>query len=305
MSGAIDAASRGNILLMATGRAESAPLVSILAVALALGALAAWLISRRLADARAEADDLRGEVHRLSGLERTRAEFIAMVSHELRTPLTALRGSLGLVLHDTADSLSPRALELLRIAEQNTNRLIRLSNGLLDSERLDADDQPLRADSCNVTELLHTTATLLAPMADERGVMLAVDAAESFELSGDPDRLVQVFTNLLANAIRYSPRGECVRVSTRLRGDRLQVDVIDRGPGIAPEFRSRIFGRFQRAHDASNVANGAGLGLSISRAIVQRHGGAISFDCPPSGGTTFTVTLPAPVAGEASGGGGG
>jgi signal transduction histidine kinase len=290
---------------MATGRADGASLVTILAVALTCGAVAAWLIARRLAGARAEADALRGELHRLSGLERTRAEFIAMVSHELRTPLAALRGSLGLVLHDTAGALSPRALELLHIAEQNTNRLIRLSNGLLDSERIDADDQPLGADSCNVAELLRTTVSMLAPMADERGVGLVVDAAESFELPGDPDRLIQVFTNLLANAIRYSPRGECVRVTARQRGELLDVGVSDCGPGIAPEFRSRIFGRFQRAHDASNVANGAGLGLSISRAIVQRHGGTITFDCPPSGGTTFTVTLPTSVTDAASGAGGG
>jgi CheY-like chemotaxis protein len=125
----------------------------------------------------------------------------------------------------------------------------------------------------------------------ETQVSLVLEADAGAVVTGDPDRLVQVFTNLISNAVRFSPRGESVAVSLRTTPTSAVVFVSDRGPGIPLEFRRRIFGKFQQA-DPAGAAGGAGLGLSIVRAIVERHGGSIRFDSAPGHGTTFITELP-------------
>jgi signal transduction histidine kinase/CheY-like chemotaxis protein len=240
---------------------------------------------------------LRDDIRQLKEVERLKTDFVSTVSHELRTPLTAIRGALGLVLAGTTGPVASKTRDLLQIGLQNTERLIRLINDILDVERIEAGHLFVRREPCELADVLKTTVDSLRTVAMEAQVSLVLEVGESAVVTGDPDRLVQVFTNLISNAIRFSPRGESVTVSLRTTPTSAVVFVTDRGPGIPLEFRRRIFGKFQQA-DPAGMAGGAGLGLSIVRAIVERHGGSIRFDSAPGHGTTFITELPytAPTA---------
>ena len=245
---------------------------------------------------------LRDDIRQLKEVERLKTDFVSTVSHELRTPLTAIRGALGLVLAGTTGPVAQKTRDLLQIALQNTERLIRLINDILDVERIEAGHLFVRREPCQLADILRTTVDSLRTVAMEAQVTLDLRGEQSAVVTGDPDRLVQVFTNLISNAIRFSPKGETVTVSLRTTPTSVAVFVTDRGPGIPLEFRRRIFGKFQQA-DAAGSSGGAGLGLAIVRAIVERHGGSIRFDSAPGHGTTFITELPytAPVVAPAPG----
>ena len=245
-----------------------------------------------LASAVAEREHgLRDDIRQLKEVERMKTEFVSTVSHELRTPLTAIRGSLGLVLAGTTGPVASKTRDLLQIALQNTERLIRLINDILDVERIEAGHLVVRREPVELADVLRTTVESLRTVAMEAGVAIAVEGETSAVVTADPDRLVQVFTNLISNAVRFSPRGETVTVSAKTTPTSVVVFVSDRGPGIPLEFRRRIFGKFQQADPAGSVGS-AGLGLAIVRAIVERHGGSIRFDSAPGHGTTFITELP-------------
>jgi signal transduction histidine kinase len=249
----------------------------------AFGTLAAAVAERELG--------LRDDIRQLKEVERLKTEFVSTVSHELRTPLTAIRGALGLVLAGTTGAVASKTRDLLQIGLQNTERLIRLINDILDVERIESGHLIVRREPCELAEILRTTVESLRTVALETQVSLVIDAEESAVVTGDPDRLVQVFTNLISNAVRFSPWGESVTVTLRTTPTSVVVFVSDRGPGIPLEFRKRIFGKFQQA-DPAGASGGAGLGLAIVRAIVERHGGSIRFDSAPGHGTTFITELP-------------
>jgi signal transduction histidine kinase len=240
---------------------------------------------------------LRDDIRHLKEVERLKTDFVSTVSHELRTPLTAIRGALGLVLAGTTGPVASKTRDLLQIGLQNTERLIRLINDILDVERIESGQLFVRREPCELAEILRTTVESLRTVAMEAQVALTLEADESAVVTGDPDRLVQVFTNLISNAVRFSPRGESVTITLKTTSTSAVVFVSDHGPGIPLEFRRRIFGKFQQA-DAAGAAGGAGLGLAIVRAIVERHGGSIRFDSAPGHGTTFITELPytAPTA---------
>jgi signal transduction histidine kinase len=244
---------------------------------------------------------LRDDIRQLKEVERLKTDFVSTVSHELRTPLTAIRGALGLVLAGTTGPVASKTRDLLQIGLQNTERLIRLINDILDVERIESGHLFVRREPCELADLLRTTVESLRTVAMEAQVTLALEVDSTAVVTGDPDRLVQVFTNLISNAVRFSPRGESVTVSLRTTPTSVVVFVSDRGPGIPLEFRRRIFGKFQQA-DPAGSPGGAGLGLAIVRAIVERHGGSIRFDSAPGHGTTFITEFPytAPTAAVAT-----
>ena len=251
-----------------------------------------------LAVAVAEREDgLRDDIRQLKEVERLKTDFVSTVSHELRTPLTAIRGALGLVLAGTTGAVAPKTRDLLQIGLQNTERLIRLINDILDVERIESGQLFVRREPCELAELLRTTVESLRTFAMETQVTLALEADSKAVVTADPDRLVQVFTNLISNAVRFSPPGESVTISLRTTPTSVVVFVSDRGPGIPLEFRRRIFGKFQQADPAGSPGS-AGLGLAIVRAIVERHGGSIRFDSAPGHGTTVITEFPytAPTA---------
>lgn len=236
---------------------------------------------------------LQDDIEQLKELERLKTDFVSTVSHELRTPLTSMRGALGLLLGGAGGDLSPKGRELLRIALTNTDRLIRLINDILDIEKMDAGHVQIRRDRVVLRPLLETTLSGLDGYARDAGVTLELREVPELELIGDSDRLIQVFTNLISNAVKFSPKEAVVEVRAVVEGDAVRICVRDHGQGIPAEFASRIFGRFQQAGGAaSRRSGGTGLGLSIAKAITELHGGRIGFDNAEGGGTVFHVQLP-------------
>ncbi|MCP3137280.1 ATP-binding protein [Pyxidicoccus xibeiensis] len=233
-------------------------------------------------------------------VERMKNEFISTVSHELRTPLTSIRGSLGLLEGGIVGDLPAPALDMVRIARTNTERLIRLINDILDLEKMEAGKLELKLALLEGAELVEATLAGVKGMADAAGVSLRSDVEGLPQVKGDRDRLIQVLTNLVSNAVKFSPRDAAVTVRVREEaGGRVRFSVVDQGPGITPEQRGRLFGRFQQL-DGSDTRSkgGTGLGLAISQAIVDQHGGRIDVESEPGQGSTFTFTLEAakPVA---------
>jgi signal transduction histidine kinase/CheY-like chemotaxis protein len=236
---------------------------------------------------------LQDDIEKLKELERLKADFVSTVSHELRTPLTSMRGALGLLLGGAGGDLSPKGRDLLRIALTNTDRLIRLINDILDIEKMDAGQVSIRRDRLRLRPLLESTIAGLEGLGRDADVRLVLEDIVDVEVIGDSDRLIQVFTNLISNAVKFSPKGGAVEVSARLDDIGVKIGVRDHGPGIPAEFASRIFGRFQQAGGAaSRQSGGTGLGLSIAKGITELHGGRIGFENAEGGGTSFWLVLP-------------
>jgi len=226
-------------------------------------------------------------------IERAKDEFTAIVSHELRTPLTSIRGSLGLLESGVLGPLPDRGRRMIQIAVQNTDRLVRLINDILDLERLDSDAMHLRETTCDAAQLVSRATEAMLPTAIAAGVTLVVDAAPA-TFEADEDRLIQTLTNLLGNAVKFSPRGGTVRIGAERQCDQILFCVTDDGPGIACDKLESIFGRFQQIDSTdSRQTGGTGLGLAISRAIVEHHGGRLWAESVPGAGSTFSFVVPA------------
>ncbi|HET6764701.1 MAG TPA: ATP-binding protein [Longimicrobiaceae bacterium] len=225
-------------------------------------------------------------------VERLKDEFVSVVSHELRTPLTALRGSLGLLASGRAGQMPPHGQRLLDIAVQNADRLVRLINDILDLERLRAGKQELECRATTAAELMRSTADVMEAMAERAGLRLTV-AASPLPVFADPDRILQVLTNLVSNAIKFSPSGAEVALSAELRNGDVRFAVADQGRGVPADKLELIFERFQQV-DSSDARQkgGTGLGLAICRGIVEQHGGRIWAESQPGRGRTFLFTLP-------------
>ncbi len=226
-------------------------------------------------------------------LQRLKDEFVAIVSHELRTPMTSIAASLGLLLAGTSSSLPQPAAHLLEIAQANCQRLVRMVNDILDLKKLDAGQMRFLFQRCDARTLLEKAVEGNQGFADGCGVGIQLEApAESIDIYVDPDRFIQIITNLLSNALKFSPPGEDVVVALEKRGTDVRIAVRDHGPGIPAEFRPRIFENFAQADGGSRQKGGSGLGLSIARQIITRMQGQIGFDDAPGGGTIFHIDLP-------------
>ncbi len=226
--------------------------------------------------------------------ESMKAEFVSTVSHELRTPLTSIMGSLGLIRGGAAGEVPEKALAMVDIAYKNSDRLVRLINDILDSEKLASGKMDFRMETLDVMELVERSVEENKGYGEEHNVTFTIrERLAGAKISGDADRLLQVMANLLSNAAKFSPDGEKVELSVTRKGDLIRIAVTDRGPGIPDEFHAAIFGRFTQS-DSSDTRQkgGTGLGLSISKAIVEKHDGAIGFETEIGAGTTFHVDLP-------------
>ncbi len=229
-------------------------------------------------------------------LERMKEQFISMVSHELRTPLSSLRGALSLIESGKMGALDPQGQRLLAIAHQDTERLVRLTNDILDIERMEAGRFTLVLQLCDGASLLTRTVDAMRPLAAEAGVQLEV-AAEPLTVRCDPDRVQQALTNLIGNAIKFSPSGTTVRVQALRRGAEALFEVRDQGRGFSNEQREALFEPFRQLEPSDAwEKGGTGLGLFIARNIVSQHGGRIWADSVPGRGSTFCFTLPAETA---------
>ena len=227
-------------------------------------------------------------------IDRMKSEFISTVSHELRTPLTSIRGSLGLLAGGVAGALPPQARGLIGIAKDNCERLVRLVSDILDTEKIEAGEMHFDLTPTAIKPLLEQAVSANEGFAEQHQVRLVLDAPDGKLLAEvDADRFMQVVTNLLSNAVKFSPQGGAVTVRLAGRDGKVRVELHDEGPGIPPEFRDRIFQKFSQA-DTSDTRQkgGSGLGLNISRALVQRMGGRLDFTSAPGAGTTFYLELP-------------
>lgn len=227
-------------------------------------------------------------------LDRLKREFFAVTSHELRAPVTALRGALQLVLGGMTGGLSPEALGLLQMADKNADRLQRLLNDILDMEKIEAGGMDYVMEPLDIGALMQQAIEENQAYAQQFQVTYELQEITPIgKVNGDAFRLLQVLTNLLSNAAKFSPPGGAVFVGAQQHDGRVRVTVTDKGAGIPVEFRESVFHKFTQANSGGRHKTGStGLGLNISKAIIERHGGTIGFTCDPARGTTFYCELP-------------
>jgi len=243
------------------------------------------------------------DVTELERLQRVKSEFVSMISHELRTPLTSIRGSLGLVINDAAGAVADSAKGLLRMADRNAERLGSLIEDLLDVEQLDNGKLRLDLREQPLQPLIRQALDANTAYAVQHQVTLEwTNTVADATARVDGQRILQVMTNLLSNAVKFSPREAVVSVTVSQPEElRIRVEVVDRGPGISPQFQEKIFTLFAQG-DASDSRQkgGTGLGLAISKALIEQMGGEIGFAANVGAGTTFFFELPVAVPAAAA-----
>jgi two-component system, OmpR family, phosphate regulon sensor histidine kinase PhoR len=232
------------------------------------------------------------DLTRIRQLENTRREFVANVSHELRTPLSLIKGYVETLL-DGAVSDPDLSAKFLQTIERHSNRLTNLIEDLLTISRLESGQITLQLRAIPLRPFAASLIAELQTRARERGTTIVNEIPESLAGRADPDRLEQVFVNLIENAIKYGRAKGNVSLKGRALNGHVELCVQDDGPGIPPDARERIFERFYRVDKArSREAGGTGLGLAIVKHIVQSHGGKVWVDSEPGNGARFFFTLP-------------
>jgi signal transduction histidine kinase/DNA-binding response OmpR family regulator len=233
------------------------------------------------------------DITREAELEAAKSEFVSLVSHELRTPLTSVKTSLNLLLRGAAGALSEKIRELLEIALRNLDRLIRLVDDLLDLTRIESGRVVTKLVPISVKEAATRAVDALAGFAEEREVRIELEESSAATLvMGDADRLQQVIVNLLSNAVKFSPAGGRVGLRWWEQGDQAVLEISDQGPGIPTEQLEAVFDKFrQLERAATRKYGGAGLGLAISRSIVEQFGGHLWAESDEGEGSRFFVRL--------------
>jgi signal transduction histidine kinase len=225
-------------------------------------------------------------------IDQMKSEFISVASHELRTPLTSIKGSVDLILSGFAGAFPPEGAELLQLAHDGCERLIRLINDILDLNKIEAGQVRLNLEPMDLSEVAQNSIDSLNPLAEQNKVVLKLEKSESLPVTDiDKDRITQVFTNLISNAIKFSPPEGEVRVEICGEEGWVQCTVSDQGVGIPDDEIGRVFGKFQQLSN-SRRKGGSGLGLAISHALVSEHGGRIWVESKVNEGARFTFTLP-------------
>lgn len=226
-------------------------------------------------------------------IERMKDEFISVVSHELRTPLTSIHSALKILATGRLGSLTSDGHQILEIADENTDRLVRLVNGVLDLQRIEAGAVTMNRQVCNAADLMVTATEAMQAMAQLHDVFLSTAPVE-VEIWADADYMVQVLMNLLSNSIKFSSREARIELTVICRADQIQFEVRDQGPGIPPEQLERIFDRFYQVDSSdSRKKGGTGLGLTICRKIIEQHGGRLWAESVLGEGSRFIFTVPA------------
>ena len=290
------------LLGLVFARRFSAPLTSMTSVA---QAMAHGDYDQRLSITRSDeigklagalnqmAESARDRMSELHRLEQIRRDFVANVSHELKTPIAAVRGLVETIIDDQEITDENRERFLDKIHNQSM-RLSAIVTDLLTLSRLESGNEVLETISLDLSEVVRSTVTSLGQAAEERNIRVEILLPEGpVRLLGDEDALSQVTSNLLDNALKYSPRGAEVWIRLRQENGKAVIEVQDQGVGIEPRDRDRIFERFYRVDKArSRELGGTGLGLSIVKHIVLAHGGEVDVESSPGAGSTFRVFLP-------------
>lgn len=226
--------------------------------------------------------------------ERLKSEFISTVSHELRTPLTSISGALSLLTTNAVGELSGKAQQLLKIAQRNSDQLGFLINDLLDIEKLIAGKMDFNVVEFPVSEAITESLENIQNYATEKNITLNAQELSTTTVKADKQRLAQALNNILSNAIKFSPVNGQIRIWTKPHGQGLRIYVQDEGPGIAPEFRDRMFQKFSQADSSDRRSKGGtGLGLAITKELMARMEGDVDFTSEAGQGATFWLEIPA------------
>lgn len=228
-------------------------------------------------------------------VEMMKNEFVSTVSHELRTPLTSIHGAISLLIMDGMKDATDDTKELLFIAQNNSERLIRLINDILDMEKMESGRIKFNLSRLELNAVLNEALLANQPYAEKFNVKLKlINIFPHLYVNMDRDRFIQVLTNLISNAIKYSPAHEYVSIDVNLKDNNtVRISVIDKGPGIPEEFKSKIFQKFSQADSSSTrKKEGTGLGLNIAKMMIEKMGGSIGFVTNPNNGTAFFIDIP-------------
>jgi nitrogen-specific signal transduction histidine kinase len=253
----------------------------------------AWLLlmrgRERLATANLRLLELNAEVQ--AGT-RAKSEFLANMSHELRTPLNAILGFSDLLQEQLASTISDRQKRYLRNIRDAGDHLLGLINDVLDLAKVEAGRLEIRPETITVAMLLDPVVSAARAAAQDRRVLFESGATLDRSVHVDPGRIRQVLYNLLSNAVKFTPAGGRVELRVSDIGSDLDIVVTDTGIGIPADKQDRVFGSFERLHEGRSEASGTGLGLALTKRIVELHGGTIDFTSRDGAGSTFHVILP-------------
>jgi len=238
--------------------------------------------------------ELQAANEKLRELDRLKSSFVSMVSHELRTPMTSIKGYVDNLLDGVAGPLKEKPAYYLKRVQHNVERLTRMINDLLDLSRIEAGAVQLQLGSISISELLNDVVEGFQTIATEKSVSVKAHSMSGLPLiQGDRDKLYQVLNNLIQNAIKFTPKGGAIVAEAQAGPPGyIQVCVSDTGCGIAPEELPRVFERFYRGESVAMENRGAGLGLAITKNLVELHHGRIWVESTPGEGSRFFFTLP-------------
>lgn len=227
--------------------------------------------------------------------DRLKGEFVSAVSHELRTPLTSIRGSLGLLAGGALGAIPDKAMSLIKLANSNAERLHGLINDILDFEKLEYSGMLFKSERHALANLLENAVEYNRGYAEKFSVLMKLDmvGCSDVVIAIDDARLIQVLSNFISNAIKFSKEGDTIDVFAQRNGHNVRISVRDQGIGISEEFRSRVFSKFSQADGTvTRKYAGTGLGLSLAKSMTEKMGGTIGFDSEPGHGATFFVEFP-------------
>lgn len=247
--------------------------------------------------------ELRLKILELERLDNAKDEFISMVSHELRTPLTSINGSLSLLMNNVKGRLNNQQRKIVEIGYRNANRLLGIVNDILDIAKMDAGKLNINKAIIDVKGLLEQAVSLNMPYCNDCGCQVELsqnDLAEHAKIEGDEQRLLQVVSNLISNAAKYTYNGDTIELSYDCHDGKAFIYVTDHGPGIPEDKKSLLFRKFQQINLSKNQKlPGTGLGLNLCKQIIDLHQGEIGFETVPGKHTTFFICLP--IIGESTG----
>jgi two-component system sensor histidine kinase/response regulator len=238
--------------------------------------------------------ELQSANEKLRELDRLKSSFVSMVSHELRTPMTSIKGYVDNLLDGVAGTLNEKPVYYLKRVKHNVERLTRMINDLLDLSRIEAGAVQLQLSSVSIPEILNDVVEGFQTIAMEKALSVKASATENLpQIQGDRDKLYQVLNNLIQNAVKFTPKGGTILAEAK-RGEPgyLQICISDTGCGIAPEELPKIFEKFYRGESVAVESRGAGLGLAITKNLVELHHGRIWAESTLGEGSRFFFTLP-------------
>lgn len=242
----------------------------------------------------AMAQEVLNNMEELKALDAAKSDFLNIASHELRTPMTSIKGSLSLISSGVMGQVPDDVLNLIKIAELETDRLVRLINDILDMAKIDAKKLPLKLEWTSLHDLIDKTVLSLQGLAQTFDVQIEKHDFPPVALNIDADRIQQVITNLVSNAVKFSPKNNKVELFVEIEpGTGVRINVKDHGKGMTPQEKAILFQKFRQVSSPDNpLVKGTGLGLAIAKALVEEHKGQINVITKPNEGSTFYFVLP-------------